>query len=492
MIAAILFSIAAQSGATTPDLDLLIERFKKREARASAELAAVGELAVPPLLALLSNPNEDPTTRFLTANVLGDIGSADAVEGLIAALADPNPAVRRCSALALGWIGDARARAPLASLAENDPASWKDENTGEMVPLVREDARSALANLDRCENDLADASKMPPLAIACELRRLPWPFPGKFREQNLFNNYCQPLDSYLHAGLDLLNEAGTEVLAVEDGWVRLIDTNYPDWKTHHSFVVTRTKDGSQGFSYTHVDPDTYRFRVGDRVKQGQVIGRLVDFTVGGKPGVDHLHLEYVDLAPDGSGRLVPTDVGDPLLFFDAQDDFAPVIEEAIHFLRDGTLHEFERDARGHIAVRGRVDVIAGFSDRGWSGQSCNWGVPVITLEVRGKNTTPWRKLVSDLRGPVGDPRTVGSLYIASQDAERFGTSFVVHWAVLTNTDGDGQLEADDRRFAWNTKVRTADGKARFPDGEYEVIVRAWDLGGNAAERRCRVVVANGK
>jgi len=46
-------------------------------------------------------------------------------------------------------------------------------------------------------------------------------------------------------------------------------------------------------------------------------------------------------------------------------------------------------------------VIAGLSDLAWAGQSCNWGVPVVTLGIRGEDAQPWRKPVCDLRGPVG-------------------------------------------------------------------------------------------
>lgn len=491
MLTALLLALLVRTPQSAPDLDLLIASFQKGEKGSSEALVAAGEPAVPRLLALLADTQQRSVTRFLAANVLGEIASPDAVPGLLAVLADTDPAVRRCSALALGLIGDPRAKTPLEELAAKDPYAWKDEKTGELAYLVREDARRALEQLARGAIELADASRPPPLELGCELRRLAWPFPGSFREQNLFNNYEQPLDTYLHAGLDLLHDKGTEVRAVEDGWVRLVDTNYPEWKTHHYFVVTRAKDGLEGFCYTHVDPDSYRFQVGARVSRGQVLGKLVDFSVGKNDGVDHLHLDYVELVPGAQGRLEPRDLADPLLFFEAQDELAPVIEEDVHFVRDGSLAEFERDAKGVARVAGRVDIIAGFSDAAWKGQSCNWGVPVITLEVRGKTVAPWRRLVSDLRGAVGDERAVGALYVASKDAQRWGRSFVVHWAVLTNTDGDGRLQREDKRFSWNTKERGAEGAARFPDGEYEVIVRAWDLAGNKAERICKVRVANG-
>jgi murein DD-endopeptidase MepM/ murein hydrolase activator NlpD len=467
-----------------------IRQFRGGEAGSLEAVVARGESAVPALLGLLADARERSVTRFMAANALGEIAAPESFDGLLAALADPDFNVRRCSSLAIAWLGDARAKPALEKLAAEDPFAWTDPASGERHFLVRDDAREALAILSRGDVQLDDATTLPELRLGCEVRRLPWPFPGTFREQNLFNNYQQPTDSYLHAGLDLLHEKGSEVRAVDDGWVRLIETNYPQWKTHHYFVITPTEDGDQGFVYVHVDPDSYRFSRGDRVRKGQVLGKLVDFSVGANDGVDHLHLDYVELVPGADGQLELVDLADPLLFFDAPDEVPPRIEETLRFVRDGSLAEFARDDAGVASVSGRVDVIAGLSDRGWVGQSCNWGVPVVTLEIRAEHAQPWRKLVCDLRGPVGDERASGSLFVRSKDSSGWGASHGVHWMVLTNTDGDGRIQRDDRRYCWNTRSRTASGAARFPDGEYEVIVRAWDLAGGPAERSCKVRVRN--
>ena len=48
-------------------------------------------------------------------------------------------------------------------------------------------------------------------ASDCLPQRLPFPFPGSFRDQNVFNNYQQPTDGYVHAALDIMQDAGTEV-----------------------------------------------------------------------------------------------------------------------------------------------------------------------------------------------------------------------------------------------------------------------------------------
>jgi murein DD-endopeptidase MepM/ murein hydrolase activator NlpD len=497
MIAALLGIVLAGASIQTP-AGTEAERLERtlaslRDGTPGSYQAAIaaGEPIVPGVLAMLADRELASVTRFMSANVLGEIGSTAAVEGLIAALGDRDYNVRRCSALALGAIGDARAKPVLAKLAAEDPFAWTDPKTGVKHFLVREDASKALEMLSRTDVELADASQPPPLKLACKLRRVTWPFPGGYADQNLFNNYQQVPGPYVHAGLDLLQPKGTPVRAVEDGWIRLVDTNYPEWKTHHFLVVATTENGNEGFAYTHVDPDTYAFKVGERVRQGEVLGKLVDFAVGANDGVDHLHLEYVELVANAQGRLEPVDLADPLQFFDAPDEVAPVIEPEIHLVRRGTLDPFARDADGFARVSGRVDAICGLSDVGRIGQSCIWGVPVVTLEVRSGDRSLWRKLVCDWRGPVGEERATGALFVDSAAASRFGGGPTVRWMIVTHTDGDGRLQQTDKRSSWDTLALDAGGKRRFPDGDYELVVRAWDLSGNRAERAVKVRVANG-
>jgi len=73
-------------------------------------------------IALLSDDNE--STRWKAAEMLGRIGDTDAVEELIGTLWDDDARVRLKAAWALGVIGDARALHPLQRLyrMENEGA----------------------------------------------------------------------------------------------------------------------------------------------------------------------------------------------------------------------------------------------------------------------------------------------------------------------------------------------------------------------------------
>ena len=292
LVFATLLAPAFPSG-DSPDLAELERQF--RAGKGYAELVARGPEAIPVFVRVLNDPQAG-TPRFLAANGLGEIAHADCFDPLIAALDDPWFNVRRCAALALGKLGDARAIEPLKKLAEQDPYTYRNPKTGKRLHLVRIDARQALVLLGAGpplpETFLKDAQKRPDWT-GPRAKKVSWPFPGGFRDQNLYNNYQQPTGSYVHAALDLLHEAGTEVRAVEGGVVRGVGTNYPEWNTHHFIVIEPEAGSSEGWCYAHIDPATFRFEIGDSIEPGQVLGKLVEFGVGDRTGVDHLHLSYV-------------------------------------------------------------------------------------------------------------------------------------------------------------------------------------------------------
>ncbi len=507
LIIPVLFSLAivpAGEDAAQEDVSE-VERLLLGDRGSYMQLVARGAAVADELARILADRDSEDTTRMMAANALGDIGSAKAVEPLLAALEDPWFNIRRSAALALGKIRDERARAPLEKLAREDPFAWKDPETGAERYLVREDALQALDLLaGKVAADLAglvkekevfldDASKLPPSPAKVEIRRLSFPFAGEFQEQNVFNNYQQPTDAYVHAALDILHPPGTEVRAVEAGRAALVATNYPEWKTHHFFIVTPKGKADEGWCYTHVDPDTLTFEIGDEVRQGQVLGKLVDFYVGKNKGADHLHLHYVRFLRRPDGNVDVTSLVDPLLFFDWEDERAPEVHAPIRFVKAGTTEEFTTGKDGLPIVSGNVEVIAGISDA-YADQGCNWMVPVVTIEIVGAGVAPWRKLVLDQRGEIAEPRAAPALYVGRDDAQHWKKDLppfpTPHFLFATHTDGDGVLERADALQSWSTAEMVSDGKPRFPNGDYQVTIRAWDLKEQCAERTQKVRVEN--
>jgi HEAT repeat protein len=109
----------------------------EQSSRSVAEaLVAFGEMAVDALLELLADAAH-PAGRLWAARILGRLGSARAVDDLIARLSDRDDRLRMAAAEALGAIGDPRALQPIVRATLRDPA-----------PQVRAHAAGAVARIE--------------------------------------------------------------------------------------------------------------------------------------------------------------------------------------------------------------------------------------------------------------------------------------------------------------------------------------------------------
>lgn len=82
------------------------------------ELGNMGDVAVHPLISLLSDP--DPVIREFAAQMLGELKASDAIDTLISALSDSVSRVRNNAVGSLGDIGSKKAIEPLLSLLEGN------------------------------------------------------------------------------------------------------------------------------------------------------------------------------------------------------------------------------------------------------------------------------------------------------------------------------------------------------------------------------------
>lgn len=473
--------------------EALEARFLAGERGAGDAIVAQGNAAIPLLVRVMAN-QEAGVHQFLSANLLGEIGTEACIDPLMVGLKHPWFNVRRCAALALGKMNAARSKEAIQELADLDPFSIVSEDGKGVLFLVRESAQKALGMFKEfTEVFLEDAAHRPPIELNLPKKKCKWPFPGGFEKQNLYNNYQQPTDGYVHAAMDLLQEAGTKVRAVQAGTVALIATNYPAWDTHHFFIIEPEAGSGEGWNYTHVDPSTYTFKVGDKVRAGEVLGKVVDFSLGDNDGIDHLHLHYVAFEQKEDLSVEMHSLFDPLQRFSWTDEESPTIHLPFHFVRANSFKEFEQES-GVSVVNGKVDILATISDMAHRNHISNWMTPVVTLEITSKRAQPWRKLVLDQRGAMHDERQTRALYLTWKQRKDWTSGLapspVPYVLVVTNTDGDGVIEADDAWHAWNTSQKLEDGSARFPDGEYQVTLRTWDLAGNMAVESMSVQVRN--
>jgi murein DD-endopeptidase MepM/ murein hydrolase activator NlpD len=420
------------------------------------------ERAVPHLIQVLLH-DESETMRGVAAEALADFPNSTAAHDALlqAARQETNPTVREVLTRRLG-----QAMPAASPVAAATPSA------------VEERAPSG-------------APQPPPGPESPVTKPLPWPFPGGQEEQSIFNNYQQATDIYIHCGLDFIHPAGTQVTAVESGYVAAIFTNYPGWITHYCFVVTPKKGGNEGWCYTHLDPRTFTFKEGDFIRQGQDLGSLVDFSVGDRPGVAHLHLHYVSFSTDASGKVKVHSLIDPLYFFDWKDTEPPTFQP-LRFVREGTVQQFQADASGVVTVNGRVDILAAVTDSAFHGHMGNLGVPVVMLSI-SDGTHTMQKLVLDHRGDVGDETHVKPLYLTSNEKKAFFNpdSFPRYQMLrVTKTDGDGRITPRDATECWDTAARDRSGRRLWPDGRYSVNVYAWDIAGNQAVVGAIVQVRN--
>jgi HEAT repeats len=104
---------------------LLADRDPATRAKAADVLAPFADpRAEEPLLRALADP--DPDVRANGARALGELKSEAAVERLLRALGDEDDLVRYMAAWALGRIGDPRAIAPLRRLVTDDDGPAQD------------------------------------------------------------------------------------------------------------------------------------------------------------------------------------------------------------------------------------------------------------------------------------------------------------------------------------------------------------------------------
>jgi hypothetical protein len=261
--------------------------------------------------------------------------------------------------------------------------------------------------------------------------------------------------------------------------------------THDYFIVAPKKGDNRAWCYTHMDPQTYTFKEGDSIQQGQLLGKLVKFAVDGKPGMDHLHLCYVTFSKDASGGVDVHSLLDPLYFFDWKDTEAPSFLP-LRFVLEGTTQQFEADAAGVVTVKGKVDILAAITDNSYPGEKALFGVPAVMLSISDRKHTV-QKLVLDHRGDVGDWKQTKPLYVPRDETRQlFNTGFEPYFQTLrvTKTDGDGRITQRDAAECWDTTARDRDGKPLWPDGEYSVNVYAWDIAGNRGVMGAKVQVRN--
>jgi len=309
-----------------------------------------------------------------------------------------------------------------------------------------------------------------------------WPIDPPNVSHPLGNSYGEYQDygsgSYYHPGIDILAPAGTPVYAVKDGYVKAVLTTSAS--LHWRVAVGDSAGAAEcdGWLYAHLDQATIAVNVGDPVSAGQYLGNLVNW-----PVADFHHLHFVKIR--NSGVTWNSDwqfVGNPLDELDVIDDpDPPTFQNAFGgdrfaFCQNEEVSYFFSGE----ALAGDVDIICRASDR----VNSTWLLAPYKLEymIQGDSSIPWTTSVV-FTGDLDWDHLVDVVYQDDGYLNSQGDyQSRVFYFNLTNTDGDGIIEASDKPLSWQT--------AYFHNGQYTVSARATDRYGNATTTSSSVTVMN--
>ncbi len=103
--------------------------------------------------------------------------------------------------------------------------------------------------------------------------------------------YLEPLNTYIHLGIDVNAPAGTDICAGFDAEVVRIDDDYPEEGGWGPRIIVKHQNEPIYMIYAHLDKEI-NCKVGDKLKDGQIFAKV------GKPPFNgnwfpHLHLQTI-------------------------------------------------------------------------------------------------------------------------------------------------------------------------------------------------------
>jgi hypothetical protein len=311
-----------------------------------------------------------------------------------------------------------------------------------------------------------------------------WPFGAGNQSLPLGNNYGEYQyyggSPYLHPGIDIMQYAGTPVYAVKAGIVKAVLTTSADLHWRVAIGDSVGSDWCDGWLYAHLDKYTIAVQEGDMVQVGDYLGDLVWWTVA---GFHHLHFVKIrnhglTWQPNWQFIANPLDELTPI----DEPDF-PVIENArvgakFAFCENNTHTYFDPGA----PLSGQVDIVSKIYDKTIN---TYWRMIPYRIEYAIFNDTfSWGPQLSFIfTDTLFWEQNVDVIYQDDATCNTRGDyDYRDFFFVVTNTDGDGEVEATDWSLGWNTE--------QFPNGTYWVKVTALDRYGNTTSDSMQVQVKN--
>ncbi len=318
---------------------------------------------------------------------------------------------------------------------------------------------------------------------------LPWPHHPTNQPHHIGNawgsyqNYGS--SPYLHNGQDIMTSALAPAVAIKRGYVKAI---WLGGSPMYNGVTVADSAGAafcSGFMYYHIDNSTIQVQVGDTVEVGDTLGLIATWSVA---NFHHNHFSR----NRNSGVTWPDYGGfykNPLMELEPDDDsITPNFVDAYTGQRFAICQNNTSTYLTKDSVYGDVDLICRLDDR------INhrlWRVAVFKVafgirDTFGNYVVPMQVAIQFTDSIDGyNPQQSRAVY--KQDATcptrcNYDSLARQYFYIFTNTDYDSVIESSDSLAGWNTTT--------VADGNYWVIVAAWDEYGNTAWDSMLVKVRN--
>ncbi|MFC1564013.1 FlgD immunoglobulin-like domain containing protein [candidate division KSB1 bacterium] len=325
--------------------------------------------------------------------------------------------------------------------------------------------------------------------------KIPWPFEPFDELHTVWDYYEQHMGStypYLHQGLDLIVPVGEPAYAVQEGIVKCVLTigGASYWRL--ATAETQVSGESEGWLYAHLIESSIAVDVGDTVEVHDYLGDIIMWI----EEWGHIHFARIK----DSGTVWRYDDGEwgivynPLLALEPNTDtIAPVIKDVkagkrFMFFENGQDTEVDADS-----LYRDIDIVVKVED--YIGDA-EWTIPAYrtyySVERLSDNSEVFpRTLAHVLNHEYGFYASTHYydyaplIYKANRDlrAPYWMEIYRNYYHILTNSDGDSLISLSERNLAFPT--------ADYPDGDYRIIVEAYDAYGNSDTDSMNVTFKNG-
>lgn len=314
---------------------------------------------------------------------------------------------------------------------------------------------------------------------------IPWPFFPFDSMRTVWNHYEQHMgmggvESYLHQGLDIIIPIGEPTYSVIDGFVKCVLTLGGAYYWRIAISDTQIAGRSNGWLSAHLIQNTIQFDIGDTVHIHDYLGNIIDWSY------DWGHIHFVNISDSGLVWYYNDDEWginfNPILALEPYPDTTPPAIEPVFSWSKFAFAKNESDVYLQPdSLFGKIDIIIKVVD--YVGDS-EWQQPAYTT---------WYTIKKISDGQIIQPRTLGTILnhkypffavnwfmdYAGVIYQRDNILLPTNWMSeqrnfyhnLTNNNGDSAIMLSEKALAFNTE--------NYEDGDYRIIIEAFDEAGNS-------------